>query len=694
MPVLLTVRDVRDALYQARDRSGRDSDQPAFTAQLGTWFHECLAELTSEGTGPGIRKLLADTAPQLDLWKQTLARMAFDRCVAPRLTRESAALQNASVQVLAYWQAVRAACDWLTELCWAVHESRAEGTSLRSGSAWLALTDLLTTEEPLRCELREPHWTNSVQLAGVADAILQPAMNGPWCVLEFKLGECSPEADLGQACLYHLMLSQSALSNDDRGSGPQWTRDAGSLALVRFNPQRHEQLFNMSDLQAARGPLLELIGRLAGVLPGQSPAKSAAARVAGATSTIKTAPGVTTGTPASAVADRRSSPESVAKSRPAEPLSSGSATERSAASPATAAAVAEAQEAHRRLGQNLIKALAEYGVQVVLECDPIAGPSFLRFPLSLGRGQKVKAVKNLSAELQVRLHLAAEPFVELERGQLVVDVQRLDRQMVPFESIRPHLPSEPGRLGNSRVPVGVDLQGNLHCLDFSQTEHSHVLVAGTTGSGKSEWLRTAIAGLLVSNTPETLQLLLIDPKRNAFHALRQSPFLWRPIVFPDEQPAAEVLTELADEMDRRYRLLDGADSHAELVAKSSEPVPRIVCVVDEYFDLISRSKADRKAIEEQICRLGAKARAAGIHLMIATQQPSRETLKGALDANIPARVGLKMEKVQESRMLFGCNGAERLLGHGDLLFKDIGSPKRLQAPLLSAQERETIFAGR
>jgi DNA segregation ATPase FtsK/SpoIIIE, S-DNA-T family len=114
-------------------------------------------------------------------------------------------------------------------------------------------------------------------------------------------------------------------------------------------------------------------------------------------------------------------------------------------------------------------------------------------------------------------------------------------------------------------------------------------------------------------------------------------------------------------------------------------------VVDEYFDLINRSKADRRAIEEQVCRLGAKAPAAGIHLMIATQQPSRETIKGALDANIPARIGLKMGKAQESRMLLNSPGAERLLGHGDLLFKDLGDPKRLQAALLSAEEREQIF---
>ena len=217
------------------------------------------------------------------------------------------------------------------------------------------------------------------------------------------------------------------------------------------------------------------------------------------------------------------------------------------------------------------------------------------------------------------------------------------------------------------------------------------MAAGTTGSGKSEWLRSAIAGLIVTNTPETLRLLIIDPKRNAFHALRNSSYLWKPLVFPDEQPAAEVLQDLAAEMDRRYRQLDGADSHAQLVARSDVPLPRIVCVCDEYRDLISRSREERKQIEEQICRLGAKSRAAGIHLILATQEPRRETIKGPLDSNIPARVGLWMQKAQESRMLLSEAGAEKLLGHGDLLFKDAGPPRRLQAPLLTEADREAIF---
>ena len=237
------------------------------------------------------------------------------------------------------------------------------------------------------------------------------------------------------------------------------------------------------------------------------------------------------------------------------------------------------------------------------------------------------------------------------------------------------------------------MDGQLRFADLSQPEHSHILIAGTTGSGKSEWLRTLLAGLMATNTPETLRLVLIDPKRTAFTALRNSPFLYRPIVYPDERPVSAVLEELAEEMDSRYRAMgkSGSDSLAELLSRSKSSIPRIVCVCDEYADLLRRDRDERKALENQVFRLGSKARAAGIHLVIATQQPSREVIKGALDANIPARVGLKMERAIESRMLLGIPGAETLLGYGDLLFKDIGDPVRLQGGIPSWRGARSCF---
>ena len=189
----------------------------------------------------------------------------------------------------------------------------------------------------------------------------------------------------------------------------------------------------------------------------------------------------------------------------------------------------------------------------------------------------------------MRLQLAQPPLINLGPGGVVIDVQRPDRQVVLFSHIRSLLPACDPLFGCSKLPIGIDLQGDLKFADLAATEHFHMLVAGGSGSGKSEWLRSAIAGLLATNTPETLRLVLIDAKRDAFLDLRQSPFLLRPIVFPDEQPAADVLETLAQEMERRYRLFDGAGSLQNYVTRTRQSTPRIVVICDEYFDLDSNA---------------------------------------------------------------------------------------------------------
>lgn len=644
MTVTITVSDVRAALFAAARTAGASGPGAPSTALLGQWFHEGFGQLLGDEPQTNALAALEDVEPDFGTWKRALADHAYSMCVGPRLTRHQAALHDVAEHVLGYWQATRALCDWLVELAWAARSERASRREAQT-PPWQRLTDWIATEEPLSLELREPGWSESVQLVGSVDALLHLGDVGQWCAIELKLGQTRPEVDLGQACLYHLMLSAA-----DGAGHP--TDNAGTLALVSFRPERHEQLFRASELTSARQKLIDLIGSLAGVVSPQPQER------------------------ASSTSADRSLRATEASRVPESPLA------------------VHPNAAHLKLGRQLVQTFAEYGVSVSLEGDPVVGPTFLRFPIALGHGVKVKAVERLAAELQLKLGLEAEPFISRQSGREVIDVQRPDRQVVSFASIRAQLPAADPRWGSSRLPIGIDLNGQLQFADFANTQHAHLLVAGSTGSGKSEWLRMAIAGLLLGNTPETLRLLVIDPKRNAFHALRESPFLWRPIVFPDDQSASRVLHELADEMDRRYQQMDGADSHIELVARSQVPLPRIVCVCEEFFDLIQRDRTEGKRIEEQIFRLGAKARAAGIHLMLVVQQPSRTAIKGSLDANIPARVGLKMGKAQESRMLFGEAGAEQLLGRGDLLFKDIGPPRRLQAPLLSANERDAIFGGR
>lgn len=650
MSVTITVSQVRKALHLAAGIADGRGDGAPSTAVLGQWFHEGLTYLVGGGPYPSPLLQLSAAEADLDDWKRSLVEQVYQQFVGPRMTREQAALHGDVPQVAAFWQAMQAACHWLAELNWKVRSESSRHTSRRSATQAAngpALTECFSTEEPLTCVLREPGWSDSVRLVGVADAVMRLPHTGAWCAIEFKLGQASPAADLGQACLYHLMLSLAEADRVPEARSSAAVADIGTLGLVTFRPERHERLFTAHELSAAKQRLIELIGRLAGVCD--------APPVPGETTTL-----------------------TLTASAPDKPV-------------ARICTAAAPTEQHLTLGRNLVRTLAEYGVNVSLDKPVSVGPSFVRFPLALGRGTKVSAVTRYAPELQVRLQLKAEPFIWLDDGRLVIDVQRPDRQTVWFDEVLPLLETFKTAGGSSRVPVGINLSGDLVCADLSNPEHAHLLVAGTTGSGKSEWLRLAVAGLIATNTPDSLRLVVIDPKRNAFHALRNSPYLWQPLVFPDEQPAADVLEKLAEEMDRRYRQLDGADSYQQMARRTGAPLPRIVCVCDEYRDLISRSTLERKAIEAQIFRLGAKARAAGIHLILATQEPSRDTIRGALDANMPARVGLKMGKSVESRMLLNESGAENLLGHGDLLFKDIGQPRRLQAPLLTEANRTALF---
>jgi DNA segregation ATPase FtsK/SpoIIIE-like protein len=207
-------------------------------------------------------------------------------------------------------------------------------------------------------------------------------------------------------------------------------------------------------------------------------------------------------------------------------------------------------------------------------------------------------------------------------------------------------------------------------------------------------MRSALAGLLLTNSPATLQLVLIDPKRSAFNEMEGSPFLYQrwDVLHPIDRPIAEVLDALIEEMDRRNVLFKetGADDLSAYVLKTGGPLPRIVLFCDEYFDLIAVKKT-RPEIETRVARLGAKGRASGIHLIIATQYPKADVVTGVLKANLSGRVCLRMTDARQSQVVLGQSGAEQLLGKGDLLFQDVGEPKRLQAAYLPGADRKRIF---
>ena len=520
-----------------------------------------------------------------------LTMHAYDNLLGPRLTEMQASLRESGAETIVLWEAVIATCAWLGRLLIAA-ERRGIIRYDHQKRTWLGAEQLCQPELELRWELKEPHWTAPVRVFGVADALWNNPETGHWCVLEYKLGQPRPEADIAQACLYHSALVSSGLANGD-----------GALAVITFGPELKERFYQTAELAESQAALRALIGRMANVLPEAAP-------------------------PPSAVIN----------------------------------------ESHMALGKTLARVLQQYGVPVEWKGEVIAGPSFLRFCVLPGRQTRLRQVKDKAEDLGMQLHLKSDPMIHNSDGRLVIDIARPDPQVVTFSSILDQLPKPNGR-GNSRAPLGVDLSGELRFVDLASTNNPHLLVAGTSGSGKSEWLRSAIAGLMLSNTPETLRLVLIDPKRTAFSELKGSPFLHGPngLLYPPEQSVFEVLDSLIEEMERRYQLFEKAlvSDLPEYQAKTGDVLPRIVCICDEYADLLVDHTAT-KSVAAAIVRLGSKARAAGIHLIIATQYPDRKTVDGALKMNLSGRVCLRVSNHHQSNMIINQSGAERLLGNGDL----------------------------
>jgi DNA segregation ATPase FtsK/SpoIIIE, S-DNA-T family len=187
----------------------------------------------------------------------------------------------------------------------------------------------------------------------------------------------------------------------------------------------------------------------------------------------------------------------------------------------------QARKIERDQGIRLIETLKEFNADASLTCDPLVGPTFVRYLLEPGRRVPAKRIIGQGANLQVRLQLDVEPMIGLVSGRIAVDVQRRDREFVSFGELRNYLSAQRSDAGNSSVLAGVDLTGRVEIIDLAK-DVPHLLVAGVPGSGKSEWLRAAVASLMVTNTPNTIRLILIAPKKNAFGELSGSGYLWRP----------------------------------------------------------------------------------------------------------------------------------------------------------------------
>jgi DNA segregation ATPase FtsK/SpoIIIE, S-DNA-T family len=334
------------------------------------------------------------------------------------------------------------------------------------------------------------------------------------------------------------------------------------------------------------------------------------------------------------------------------------------------------------IGKDLVTTLKSFKIDVDY-LGAAVGPAFIRVKLKPNLGVKVNSLVKLSADLQVQLGITNPPMIAPQAGYVSVDLPRQDRQTAFFEHyIKPQKTPVDAPV---KIAIGIDLDGKLVETNLSDPSTCHFLVGGIPGSGKSEFLRSLVLSLLYRHTPKQIKIALVDPKRVSFPEFEKMPWLHSPVA-KDSEDAIQLMEQLVDEMEQRYQWLETAECphlnayNFKLAQQQKPPVPRIVCIFDEYADFMVE-KDIRNALEQSIKRLGAKARAAGIHLIIATQRPEAGVVTPIIRSNLPGRVALLTSSEADSAIVLGGRQTEAayLLGKGDLLYKDGAQLQRLQS---------------
>ena len=343
----------------------------------------------------------------------------------------------------------------------------------------------------------------------------------------------------------------------------------------------------------------------------------------------------------------------------------------------------------------LEKTLLSFGVEAKI-LEVTKGPSVTRFELQPKAGIKVSKIVNLSDD--IALGLAAKG-VRIEApipGKSAIGIEVPNKEQTPV-FFREILESNEFKNNNYKVAcaLGKDITGKCIVTDISKMPH--VLIAGATGSGKSVCINTLIVSILYKYSPEDVKLLMVDPKVVELSVYNGIPHLLIPVV-TDPKRAAAALNWAVNEMTRRYKLfadngVRNVDSYNELVKKGvvEEKLPYIVIIIDELADLMM---ACPRGVEDYICRLAQMARAAGMHLVIATQRPSVDVITGLIKANVPSRISFAVSSQVDSRTILDSTGAEKLLGKGDMLFYPVGEskPKRVQGAFISEEEVENVVS--
>ncbi|MEO9651653.1 MAG: FtsK/SpoIIIE domain-containing protein [Roseobacter sp.] len=335
--------------------------------------------------------------------------------------------------------------------------------------------------------------------------------------------------------------------------------------------------------------------------------------------------------------------------------------------------------------QVILDTFGQYGISVN-KADPsvdhaVEGPASILFRVRPGKGVDPKKLSDKRDALKLSMELEASQDMRfaIDKGYVTIDVPKLDKDRYFVDASDLWTRWKRPEFGLT-VPLGEDRFGNVVQIDFTSSNSPHLLIGGTTGSGKSEALNTILAGFTEHYSPEEVRLQLIDPKGTELEHLAASDHLDGEIGW-DEDDAIEILGRAVDEMQSRYVRFKAAKvrSLVDYNALESNPkyIPRWVIVLDEYADLTSDTDA-KKIIEGHLKRLAQKARAAGIHVIIATQKPDASVISTNLRSNLPAQLALRVKSATESRVIMDDGGAESLTGKGDAFFKESGVLTRVQ----------------
>ncbi len=345
-------------------------------------------------------------------------------------------------------------------------------------------------------------------------------------------------------------------------------------------------------------------------------------------------------------------------------------------------------------GSHLISILSNFGINAELLATHI-GPSVTKFELKPDTTVKVSKINSITDNIKMEL-AARDIRIEAPipgRNAVGIEIPNVESTAVQMSSLIRKVPNEL-RDKKTLIALGKDLMGQPVYCDMHRMPH--LLIAGATGSGKSVCMNTIITSLLLRTKPDEVKLLLVDPKKVEFTPYQRIPHLIGPVI-SDAAEASKALKVVVEKMEERYDAFSKAgvrniDSFNEKVKNSSEdlkPMPYIIVIIDELADLMAIAG---KEVEMSIQRITQLARAAGIHLIVATQRPSTDVITGIIKANIPSRIAFSVSSGIDSRTILDTVGAERLLGNGDMLYQPIGapSPTRLQGAYVSDEEVSKI----